>query len=302
MKYTWALVVLLFCLIGAIFILSLTNGKLSPNPKKPKPGNAVYTIIIHGVTPDPTVQGFSVSPDYLRDVFRMIQISGKKTLFAREAVNMIYFNEKKDLEFVCLTFDDGEKGLLEYVDPLLEEFGFKANAFVFTSGTNEGKRHHNWQELQQLQETGRWQIHSHSHTHGHLTQMTDAEAEVDLETSLALLQTHKVCPYPILAYPFGEYDDRIATIAKRVGFKAAYTAGPNGRSDRDSDQYAIPRTTVAQLFDQELVCRKLGLDENLIEDEIQIFNLKEKQISKRVVPPPIHAPPLPYSIQPRIPL
>ncbi|MBZ0258048.1 polysaccharide deacetylase family protein, partial [bacterium] len=272
-------------MIGAIFILSLTDEIPSSNPKKTKPGHIVHTIIIHGVSLDPTVQGFSVSPDYLRDVFRMIQISGKKTLFASEAANMIYFNEKKNQEFVCLTFDDGEKGLLEYVDPLLEEFGFKANAFVFTSGTNEGKRHHNWQELQQLQATGRWQIQSHSHVHRHLTQMTDAEAEVDLETSLMLLHEHNLSIYPILAYPFGEYDDRIATIAKRIGFKAAFTAGPNGRSDRDSDQYAIPRTTVAQLFDQELVCRKLGLDEDPIKDEIQIFNLKEEQTHRKGLTP-----------------
>ncbi|MDP8243455.1 MAG: polysaccharide deacetylase family protein [Candidatus Hinthialibacter antarcticus] len=272
MKYIIALIAFMVFVVGVIFYVSISSNEHSVPPPQTI-GNAIHTVIFHGVSSDPTVKGFSLSPDYLRDIFRMIQIDGKRTLFASEAAQHVINREVPEPNLVCLTFDDGEKGLLEFVDPLLKEFGFKATAFVFTVGTENGERHHNWRELQQLKATGRWEIQTHSHTHDHLPQMTDDEVEQDLTTSLTLLKEHGFSEYPVLAYPFSEYDDRVANIAKRIGFHAAFTAGPNPRAFWDSSPFAVPRTTISQFMGQEFVCKKLGLNKEKIIGRLEILDI-----------------------------
>ena len=98
-----------------------------------------------------------------------------------------------------------------------------------------------WGTLRELSERG-VEIGSHTLSHPHLTKLTDAELARELRQSRERVEAELrgVCRY--LAYPYGEYDARVAAAAEAAGYEAAFAlAAPEGP---DLDKYAVPRVGI----------------------------------------------------------
>ena len=175
-------------------------------------------------------------------------------MFASEIVQILRKEISLERNGVVLTFDDGWAGNLDYAHPLLERFGMRATEFVHTAGTDEGRpRRLGWDDLQAMKESGIWEIHSHSESHADLTAIETDLMRDELSNSLHKLQAHGFAETACIAYPFGKHTKRVRDAANEYSYTAGFTAGPITEVTRGSDLYAIPRTTVCQLFDQELV-------------------------------------------------
>ncbi|MBI1388074.1 MAG: polysaccharide deacetylase family protein [bacterium] len=238
--------------------------------------NTTYVEIFHDVSPD-KLNGLSISPDYLRDVLRMIELGGRKTIFASLLAEWIKQGVIPDNDSIVLCFDDGEPGALDYAEPILREFGMQATAFVFTSGIDDGRpRHMGWDDLLQLVARGAWEVHSHSHTHPILYQQSDDAIREELITSLDRLQRHDLALYaPLFAYPSGTNDPRVQQAVRDAGYFAAFKAGPIPSATSGADLFAIPRNTITQFYDQDLICRKLGVDLKEIRKKLIILEESE---------------------------
>lgn len=258
------------CSFFVFFLLSCHSDPSIPTAAPSEP--AIYAVLFHEISPDNLIDPCA-SPDYFRDVLRMIQIGQRETVSAGDIVKFLRGTKPLEKSMIALTFDDGWGGNYTYAHPLLKEFGMKATAFVFTQGTEVGQpRRCSWDNLREMQDRGVWEAQSHSHTHPNLCKLDETALMNDLRTSLEQLRIHGLAQEGYIAYPFGYEDERVEKAALAAGFSAGFATGPDGQIKKDAPLFKIPRTSICQLFDQDLVCRKLGLNTKEIRKELAIFD------------------------------
>ena len=126
--------------------------------------------------------------------------------------------------FVCSGFAD--RGGAPLLVPELE---------TQASDDLEGLRTMSWDELRELAAAGVG-IGSHTVGHPHLPRLGDAELADELEESKRRVEDELQQPCPLLAYPYGEHDERVRQAARAAGYERAYAL-----KARSGDAYAAPR-------------------------------------------------------------
>jgi peptidoglycan/xylan/chitin deacetylase (PgdA/CDA1 family) len=258
--------ILFLCLLSSIVLL--IEGCSSSKESE----NVIYSVVFHQVLPD-HLHGPCVSPDYFRDVLKMIHIGGKQTVSLDTIIKCLKNNNIPQSNYVAHTFDDGWTGAIDYADPMLKQYGMCATSFVATGCIKQGRpRYCTWDDLHKLENSGRWQIHSHSVNHNDFMKIDDKTLEFELQQALSDLRTNGFSGVKSIAYPYGHCDSRITNSVKKNLYQAGFIAGCNARITPQSNRYAIPRTTICQLFDQPLVCCKLGLDIEQVCEKLAIYD------------------------------
>jgi peptidoglycan/xylan/chitin deacetylase (PgdA/CDA1 family) len=140
---------------------------------------------------------------------------------------------------VSVTFDDAFLSVLELAYPILSALALPATVFVVTDFAGDGRRlewsgvdrwlggvHEaelrglSWRELEQLADAG-WEIGSHTRTHPRLTKLPDVALANELRGSREACQHALGRPCRTLAYPYGDFDSRVAAAAAEAGYEAA---------------------------------------------------------------------------------
>ncbi|MFZ0040423.1 MAG: polysaccharide deacetylase family protein [Solirubrobacteraceae bacterium] len=144
---------------------------------------------------------------------------------------------------MAITFDDAFHSVHEHALPVLRALGVTATVFAPTAfmatgtlawpgidhwlqGPSAGElRAMTWSDLGELAELG-WEIGSHTCTHPRLTQLDDAALTRELTESRqeCARQLDRVCD--TLAYPYGDFDERVARRATEAGYVACATLTP----------------------------------------------------------------------------
>lgn len=130
---------------------------------------------------------------------------------------------------LAVTFDDGDRSVLEHAFPVLSELGVPGTVFV-PAGTVGAPGLLDWDELGLLAAAG-WEIGSHSITHACLTRLDDASLDEELRGSRELIEAQLSLPCRSIAYPYGESDARVRAAAARAGFTAGCSIGGTLRAD-----------------------------------------------------------------------
>ncbi|MEW6236074.1 MAG: polysaccharide deacetylase family protein [Candidatus Omnitrophota bacterium] len=259
----------IFAAAGFVFLF------IDASPVNALEKEGIYSLVFHDVSPD-NLDGCSVSPDYFRDVLQMIYLGGKKTIPVSEAVQRVRRGGPFPKELLLMTFDDGWAGNRDFAHPLLWQYGMKAAEFVHTNGTDQGRpRRCNWEDLRWMADSGVWEIHSHSASHPDLTALNAEALQWELLRPLDRLRYFGFLNEIYLAYPYGAYNEYVQQQAIVNGYAAGFTSGPAMQITRGSGLFAIPRNMICQLFDQNLVCRKIGLDLSRIRRNLSVFDEPE---------------------------
>jgi peptidoglycan/xylan/chitin deacetylase (PgdA/CDA1 family) len=149
---------------------------------------------------------------------------------------LAYLHQRQQLprKSVVLAFDDGHKGFLQYAHPVLKELGFPAVLFVVTDqiGHRVNPASLTWNELRGLIADG-VEVYAHSKTHQDLRRAAgETEARyvrrMQMELGLPLELLRKELPgragrLEAVAYPFGEWDDRLLEAVGQHGYVAGFT-------------------------------------------------------------------------------
>lgn len=101
-----------------------------------------------------------------------------------------------------------------------------------------GLRTLTWDDLRGLRERG-VEIGSHTMTHPHLTQLADAELERELVEARGRIEDEIGAPCRFLAYPYGDVDERVRSVARRAGYVAAF-----GLPGTPGDTFDYPRVGI----------------------------------------------------------
>lgn len=140
----------------------------------------------------------------------------------------------KERSAVAITFDDGFVNFAEDAWPALRERGLGATLFVATEWVGRDNAWDpsdtriprlplmGWDTLAELVGEG-LHVGSHTRTHPRLTALGDADLVRELTDSRAELAERLGVDAGGLAYPFGDYDARVAGAARAAGYGYAVT-------------------------------------------------------------------------------
>lgn len=142
---------------------------------------------------------------------------------------------------LAVTFDDAFRSVLTLAAPILARLGLVGTLFVPTDfpgreapllwpGIDEwaGGPYESelsalsWQEIEQLAGMG-WEIGSHTCSHPHLTELPDEALDAELQDSRLECERRLGGSCESLAYPYGDFDQRVAVAAERAGYAFAAT-------------------------------------------------------------------------------
>lgn len=159
-----------------------------------------------------------------------------------------------------LTFDDGFRDNYTTVLPLLREHGFKAIVFLLPPYVDAGAplawpeveerraehpevmRSLTWEMVEEMAAAG-VEFGSHGLEHRRLPQLGDDELDRELRESRARI-ADRLGRCDSIAYPFGDWDERVAAAAQAAGYRFGFTS-PTG-DQRSATALSIPRLPVDQ--------------------------------------------------------
>lgn len=176
------------------------------------------------------------------------QIKFLKSKFAFISLDQVtaYIQGKLKLSkpSVAITFDDGYTDLLKFATPLLAKEKIPA-AFFVLADPKKAKRKElenkkpllTFKQVKKLQKMG-WTIGCHSLTHSNFGEELNFKTEIIKAKTLLEKKLNKKINY--FAYPKGIYNDKIISIIKKSGYKAAFTTKP-GIISAKTKLYNVPR-------------------------------------------------------------
>ena len=142
---------------------------------------------------------------------------------------------------LAVTFDDGFESVLREAVPIMRRLGLPGTVFVCTDfvGSKQPMRWSGiqqwssgpyssevvpmtWDELRSLAASG-WEVGSHTRSHARLPAVGDDELDDQLARSRDTLEQQLGEPCLSVAYPYGDYDERVVEAARAAGYRAAAT-------------------------------------------------------------------------------
>ncbi|MFK8043552.1 polysaccharide deacetylase family protein [Congregibacter sp.] len=169
--------------------------------------------------------------------------------------------ESLPVKTVILTFDDGYEDNLLNADPLLERFDARATLYVVEDRfdrdwSTSKKAHHDSGELmresklsdtqlEQMIESGRWEIGGHTRTHANLATLESEQRDIEIAEARQTLAERFAVPVKSFAYPFGIYGPEDVIAAKAAGFTTAVTTKEGIAQDVSAQAMELPRIKVS---------------------------------------------------------
>ena len=144
---------------------------------------------------------------------------------------------------VVLTFDDAVKNHLDFVAPLLKEYGFGATFFPcrFSDEWREKNEAHllTGAELRELHDMG-FEIGNHTWSHPDMRTLSAEEAETEIDRFDRFLADAGIPRPKSFAYPGGPFAENIVPLLRSRGFAAARTTEQRPWAKNTDDPMRIP--------------------------------------------------------------
>lgn len=149
---------------------------------------------------------------------------------------------------ILLTFDDGDASTLAALEPL-RDHGFQAIQFLVANRIGKAN---DWDNtgapLMSESQVREWlaaghAIGSHSMTHARLTSLSPEVAREEIHASRRCLEDLFGVPVEAFAYPWGEWNQRLADEVAIAGYRRAFTTDL-GVNDASADPFALRRHCV----------------------------------------------------------
>jgi peptidoglycan/xylan/chitin deacetylase (PgdA/CDA1 family) len=179
----------------------------------------------------------SLTPEAFERQLRLLSRKGFKGQTFERAIG-----RESDGRTVAVTFDDAYLSVFELARPILDDVGYPATVFVPTDypaqpeqamawdgidrwlgGPYERElRPMSWDQLGKLADAG-WEIGSHTCSHPRLPSLGGDDLARELTDSRSAVAERLGRPCAALAYPYGEYDERVVEAARAAGYAVAGT-------------------------------------------------------------------------------
>ncbi|RJQ36401.1 hypothetical protein C4552_03885 [Candidatus Parcubacteria bacterium] len=134
-------------------------GAISTTP--PRPAESIPVLLYHGVVAAPG--GINVPNQHFKEQMFALKRAGWETVTLAELYAFLRGEKKPPEKSFVLTFDDGRKDSYYPVDPVLKALDYRAVMFAITKfSLNQNSKYYlSGEELKQMIQSGRWEVHSH---------------------------------------------------------------------------------------------------------------------------------------------
>jgi len=149
---------------------------------------------------------------------------------------------------VVITVDDGHRTVYSDLLPLIEREKIPVTLFIYPSAISNASYAMTWQQLEQLRDTGLFDIQSHTYWHPNFKiekrrlapEAYQAFVRNQLEKSRKTLKKRLGVDVDMLAWPFGIFDEELMNAGRAAGYVAAFSI--DGRHARSADApLGLPR-------------------------------------------------------------
>jgi len=203
----------------------------------------IFTYLAIGDDADPSA---SLTRDQFMDQVRELTEESYNVEALPAVVDAFIAGKSLPARTVALTFDGADKSVLEIAAPYLIDHKMPFTVFI-PAGKIGTPPYMSWDDLRDLKKSGLVSFGLHPSGYGTLADMADNDIKRQLNTSLAQIRDELHVDVSLLAYPYGEYDDAFKTIAKAMGFKAAF-GQQSGVAYAGGDMFALPRFTLTERY------------------------------------------------------
>lgn len=210
----------------------------------------------HSVTDDGPPY-LSLRPQTFRRQLDLLVSAGFRA-GTRADLGRIAAGERPARRLAFLSFDDGFRDTATAALPAMAERGLTGLVFVLPGHLDSGApldwpavageaarrpelmRSMDWPMLESLIEAG-WEVGSHTMSHARLSGLSDEALAQELLDSRRALEA-RLGRCDMLAYPFGDWDERVARAAAATGYSFAFTLPFGGQAS--ATPLSIPRVTI----------------------------------------------------------
>ena len=194
------------------------------------------------------------SIDTFENMMKYIYENNYKTLSSEELYD--WLNKKIELpkKSVMITFDDGFYEDYYLVYPILKKYKLKAITFVVGSRIKNKTQDYDKNKtlyigLDKINEIRKdypiFEIQSHSfNLHYYTKNGNHAIKSKSIEELENDFKNNEILGFSTMAYPYGDYNEKIKKVLKKNNYKMAFRFSPSGYATRDSDLFAIPRIKI----------------------------------------------------------
>ena len=216
--------------------------------------SGVPVLMYHRIWPGQR-DGLTLTPEQLREQWSFLRDAGYTCLSMARFLRVASGAERKPKKGFLLTFDDGYQNNLNYVLPLLREFGWEATIFMI-AGTLDGSydcgegidQKLSPEELRSM--TGEHIcLGLHGYHHENFSKSSAAETREAMRRSIAAFEASGLPYSKVLAYPYGARPGakEQALLCKWLnehGVKAAFRIGNRPQRMPANDMYQLHRIDI----------------------------------------------------------
>ena len=214
-------------------------------------------LCYHSVAPDGP-PFLSITPEVFESQLAALRRHGFRSGNLADLAAMAEGSGRSEGRLVFLTFDDGYLDNFTRALPLLREHGFGALVFLLPPCVDDGgafgwpevaderraypdvMRSLDWGMVEAMAEDG-IEFGAHTLTHPHLPDLSDDELAHQLGDSRQRI-ADRLGACVSVAYPFGDWDERVAAAAASAGYTLAFTM-PRG-AQAAASAMSIPRVAI----------------------------------------------------------
>ena len=173
---------------------------------------------------------FDQQMKYLKD-------NGYHTVTPDDLLAFLEYRQALPAKSVMITMDDGFRSVYNIAFPVMKKYGFSATLFIYTDYVGVSGSAITWEQLREMKAEG-FSVGSHTVSHSNLTKKAEGESDQDflarirkeLNDSKAIIDKKLGQNTIILAYPFGNCDQRVIEYTKQAGYKMAMTVKRGGNA------------------------------------------------------------------------
>jgi peptidoglycan/xylan/chitin deacetylase (PgdA/CDA1 family) len=181
---------------------------------------------------------------------RFLKEEGYRVIGLDQLLDFIDFKRQLPRKAVVITIDDGWRSTYDIAYPILKQYGYPATLFVYTDLIMGGRKTLDWDLVRELSLNG-IDIQCHTKTHSDLNRKATQESMGDylegvkreLTESAAVIQNKVGKKVTYLAYPYGETNSLVVAVAKKLGYRGAFTV-ERGGNPFFVDAYRIQRSMI----------------------------------------------------------
>lgn len=171
--------------------------------------------------------------------------SGYTAISPDQLADYLQYGKELPPNPILITFDDGYEDNYRVAYPILQKYHFTATIFLITDFVDKNAKYVTWQQVREMRDSG-FSFQSHTINHILLPNASDEDIYFQLIKSREVLEEQLGPKIEYLAYPGGKYDQRVIHLARKAGYRAAFTIN-FGRDRMHCELFTLNRIPVFEV-------------------------------------------------------